>query len=152
MCLQRQSTKSHALVGQSQLLSSAPLVTFLGSLYCNQYGPRSDCSQLPKGIRVHMVSMKAFSLKCPWIYAADVKKNIFRTKNSGWIRVNMQSCGDVWSLVWITRTLKIALNEECILKKTWEDKSGPSLGRGLILACINLGDDWQSLPQSMDVK
>ena len=45
---------------------------FFGSLYCKHYGPRSDCS-------LHFVCFfKKSSLKCPWIYAANVKAdNIF---------------------------------------------------------------------------
>ena len=45
------------------------LFMFLGSLYCEKYGPRSDCSQWSSLIRVHIVCFHdKSSLKCTWIY------------------------------------------------------------------------------------
>ena len=60
------------------------LLIFLGSLYCKQYGPRSD-SEVCSGLIV-FASMIKSSLKCTLIYTsgADVEsREIFRTKYIG---------------------------------------------------------------------
>ena len=59
-----------------QLLSH--LLMFLGSLYGEQYRPRSDCSlEAVWSWVILFISMIRSPLKCTWIYAADT---IFRTK------------------------------------------------------------------------
>ena len=71
---------------------SSHLLIFLGSLYCKQYGPRSDCSIRSSLIRVHSVCLhnKIYSEVNlnKHLYAADVKsRQHFRNKYSGRIRV-----------------------------------------------------------------
>ena len=54
---------------------SSCTLMFLGSLYYKQYGPRSGF--------ILFASMKKFSLKCTWTYAADIKsRQHFQNKNS----------------------------------------------------------------------
>ena len=71
------------------LVCSSCRLKFLGSLICKQYGPRSDCSLVSSLIRVHIVCLhEKSSLKCTWIYAADLQsRHHFQTKSSGGIKI-----------------------------------------------------------------
>ena len=81
------------------LLSHLP--TYFGSLYCKYYEPRSDCSLKSSLIRVHIVCFQdesKCSLKCIWIYAADVKsRRHFQDQEilAGW------GLSVYWLLVWV---------------------------------------------------
>ena len=72
----------------------------LSSAYCpcNQYGPRSDCSHLGEKSdqgSYYLLSMIKSSLKCIWIYAADIKsrQHFQNKKNSGRKRVKKNFMG-----------------------------------------------------------
>ena len=60
------------------------MLVYLGSLYCKQYGPRSDCSHLGAvwSGSILFASVIKSSLKGIWIYAEDVKsRQHFQDKN-----------------------------------------------------------------------
>ena len=84
---------------------------FFSSLYCKQYGPRSDCSQ--KGAVwsgfIGFASMLKSSLKCTWTYAADQhKKQTFSCKVWVWYKVTGNA--NVWS------SLYLLLKYDCTAK------------------------------------